>query len=184
MKRILFANQKGGVGKTMLADQAAFWLEKQKGNSKVSFIDLDQQGGAIHETVNDSEAAYQVIDTPGALKDEMREWFKDADVVVIPTNCNCHDMIPLERVMEIAGDFDPNKFIIVFNRWNRFSGTAEFINWFQISYPGYKTILVPMSVALTDAAARELSIADYKPKHKAAEAIDSLMRLIIKTLGD
>ena len=181
MKRILFANQKGGVGKTMLADQAAFWLEK---DSKISFIDLDQQGGAIHETNHNPDADYQVIDTPGALRDEMGEWFKQSDVVVIPTNCNCHDMTPLERVMEIAAEYDSSKFIIVFNRWNRFSGTAEFINWFQTSYPGYRTILVPMSVALTDAAARGMSIAEYKPRHKAVEAIDSMMKLILKTLGE
>lgn len=181
MKRILFANQKGGVGKTMLADQAAFWLEKE---NTVSFIDLDQQGGAVHETNNNPKADYQVIDTPGALQKDMKDWFEAADVVVIPTNCNCHDMEPLKRMMDIAKDFDSKKIIVVFNRWNRFSGTAEFINWFSICYPGYKTILIPMSVALTDAAAREMSIADYKPKHKATEAVNSLMKVIMNTLGE
>ena len=33
-KVIALVNQKGGVGKTMLADQAAFWLEKQNSQSK------------------------------------------------------------------------------------------------------------------------------------------------------
>lgn len=181
MKSILFANQKGGVGKTLLADETAFHLEK---DYKVSFLDLDQQGGAIHETKEVSEADFCIIDTPGALQADMREWIKEADVVVIPTNCNRHDMIPLERMMEIAADFEKEKFIVVFNRWNRFSGTAEFINWFSLSYPGIKTMLVPMSVALTDAAARGISISEYKPKHKAAAAIDDLNKLIFKALGE
>lgn len=181
MKSILFANQKGGVGKTLLADETAFHLEK---DYKVSFLDLDQQGGAIHETKEVPEADYLVIDTPGALQTELKDWIAEADVVVIPTNCNRHDMVPLERVMEIASEFDKEKFIIVFNRWNRFSGTAEFINWFNCSYPGYKTMLIPMSVALTDAAARSMSIEEFKPKHKAASAIDEFIKLVRKTLGE
>ena len=181
MKSILFTNQKGGVGKTLLADETAFHLEK---DHAVSFLDLDQQGGAIHETKEVSEAEYLVIDTPGALQSDMRQWIEEADVVIIPTNCNRHDMIPLERMMEIAADFDKEKFIVVFNRWNRFSGTAEFINWFNLSYPGYKTMLIPMSVALTDAAARGISISEYKPTHKAATAINDFTNLIFKALGE
>lgn len=181
MKRILFANQKGGVGKTLLADETAFHLEK---DYKVNFLDLDLQGGAIHEIKNEPDADFEIIDTPGALQTQMVEWFNGADVVVIPTNCNRHDMAPLERMMEIAADHDKEKIIVVFNRWNRYTGTAEFINWFNLSYPGYKTMLIPMSVALTDAAARDLSISDYKPKHKAASAIDDFIKLLMKTLGE
>ena len=181
MKSILFANQKGGVGKTLLADETAFHLET---NHKVSFLDLDQQGGSIHQTKNVPDADYMVIDTPGALQSEMKDWIREADVVIIPTNCNRHDMAPLERMMEIASEFDKEKFIIVFNRWNRFTGTAEFINWFNLSYPGYKTMLIPMSVALTDAAACGMSISVFKPRHKAVTAIDDLTKLIFKALGE
>ena len=180
MKRILFANQKGGVGKTLLADETAFHLS----DYRLSFIDLDQQGGANHETVEDPQADYQIIDTPGALQEHMREWFNQSDLIVIPTNCNSHDMIPLSRMMQIAAEFDKEKFIIVFNRWNRFSGTAEFINWFNSTYPGYKTFLIPMSVALTDAAARGISIQEYKPHHKAAAAVNDFVKLILKSLGE
>lgn len=181
MKSILFVNQKGGVGKTLLADEIAFQLEREH---TVSFLDLDQQGGAVHETKEVPEAEYLVIDTPGALQSEMRNWISEADVVIIPTNCNSHDMVPLQRMMELAAGFDSNKFIVVFNRWNRFSGTAEFINWFNVSYPGYKTMLIPMSVALTDAAALGMSICEYKPKHKAATAIEDFTKLIFKALGE
>ena len=181
MKSILFANQKGGVGKTLLADETAWHFEKMK---KVSFLDLDQQGSAVHKTKQLDDADYKIIDTPGALQKEMQQWIDEADVVVIPTNCNRHDMIPLERMMELTERCDKSKFIIVFNRWNRFTGTAEFINWFNVKYPGYKTVLLQASVALTDAAARSMSITEYKPKHKAAAAIDDFMSLLEKTLGE
>lgn len=181
MRYILFANQKGGVGKTLLADETAFYLEN---DYDITFRDLDQQGGANHKNDPIPHGDYMVIDTPGALNEEMNEWFDVADVIVIPTNCNSHDMAPLERMMEIAAEYDKEKIIIVFNRWNRFSGTAEFINWFCCTYPGFKTYLVPMSVALTDAAAHGMSINEYKPKHKAAAAINGLVELILKTLGE
>lgn len=181
MKRILFCNQKGGVGKTLLADSAAFHFEK---TSTVSFIDLDQQGGAIHESNEVTEPDVQIIDTPGALQKDMREWMRDSDLVVIPTNCNRYDMVPLQRMMEIAAEFPKEKFIIVFNRWNRCLGTAEFINWFSVSYPGYMTFFMPNSVAFTDAAARSMYIGDYKPKHKAAYAMEEFMNLLEKTLGE
>ena len=181
MKRILFCNQKGGVGKTLLADSAASHFEKK---TKVSFLDLDQQGGAIHETKNKPGAEILIIDTPGALQENMMEWIKEADIVVIPTNCNRYDMVPLQRMLEMASEFDQSKFIIVFNRWNRCLGTAEFINWFSVNYPGYKTFFMPNSVALTDAAARSLYIGDYKPKHKAARAMNDFMALLEKTIGE
>lgn len=181
MKTILFVNQKGGVGKTLLADETAFHFEKI---CKSCFLDLDLQGGAIHETSEkEDDTQVMIIDTPGALHEDMREWMKQADVVIIPTNCNRHDMIPLERMMKIASEFDKEKFVVVFNRWNRFTGTADFINWFTVSYPGYKTFLLQNSVALTDAAARSMSITDYKPKHKAAETINDFMNLLDRMIG-
>ena len=181
MKRILFCNQKGGVGKTLLADETAWHFEKFK---RVGFIDLDQQGGAVHESTDIEGTDLVIIDTPGALQKDTRKWMEAASLIVIPTNCNRHDMIPLTRMMEIAADFDKDKIIIVFNRWNRFTGTAEFINWFNVTYPGYKTFLLQASVALTDAAARGMSITEYKPKHKAAAAIEDFMNLLEKEIGE
>ena len=181
MKTVLFVNQKGGVGKTLLADETMFHFEKI---CRAAFLDLDMQGGAIHQTTDDPDADIRIIDTPGALDENMGEWMRQADVVVIPTNCNRHDMIPLQRMMDIAAEQKKDKFIIVFNRWNRFTGTAEFINWFNVSYPGYKTFLLQNSVALTDAAARDMSICKFKPKHKADDAIRDFMSLLEKTLGE
>lgn len=48
MKTILVCNQKGGVGKSLVADEIAFSFERS--GIPVSFYDLDAQGGTLHCT--------------------------------------------------------------------------------------------------------------------------------------
>ena len=47
MVNILVCNQKGGVGKSLIADELAFSFERS--GVPVSFIDLDAQGGTVHQ---------------------------------------------------------------------------------------------------------------------------------------
>ena len=47
MKNILICNSKGGVGKSLIADELAFYLEHK--NIACNFYDLDSQGGTIHK---------------------------------------------------------------------------------------------------------------------------------------
>lgn len=54
MKTILVCNQKGGVGKSLVADEIAFSFERS--GIPVSFYDLDTQGGTLHET-HEADAA-------------------------------------------------------------------------------------------------------------------------------
>ena len=65
MKNILICNQKGGVGKSLIADELAFSFERSQ--IPLSFFDLDRQGGTIHQTAQRVQAQAAVIDTPGAL---------------------------------------------------------------------------------------------------------------------
>ena len=68
MKNIVVCNQKGGVGKSLVADELAFSLERSK--LSTSFYDLDGQGGTLHETKEVESAETSVVDTPGALQRE------------------------------------------------------------------------------------------------------------------
>lgn len=72
MLTILIANQKGGVGKTTIADELAFELERR--GASVSFISTDPQGGSVHETDDgDEERDWRIVDTPGVLADALPE---------------------------------------------------------------------------------------------------------------
>lgn len=101
MKNVLALSQKGGVGKTTIADNLAFMLEAD-GNA-VTFYDLDPQGGALHDTTETPEAAFAVIDTPGAITEDTQDMIADADLIVIPTRASALDMPPLERTRGGAG---------------------------------------------------------------------------------
>lgn len=48
MKTILVCNQKGGVGKSLVADEIAFSFERS--GIPVSFYDLDAQGGTLPQS--------------------------------------------------------------------------------------------------------------------------------------
>lgn len=182
MKTVLFLNQKGGCGKTLLADEVAHWYEAK--GKKVNFYDLDAQGGTVHETKEIDGAEISVVDTPGALHSKMREWIESADLVIIPTRSNRQDMGAMKTMMDIIKDYDKKKFIIVFNQWNRFRGAADFKAWFNIIFPGFDIVEIPMSVTYSDASALGISIFEYQKKGKAAEAMRNFMNLIDNKLGE
>ena len=96
MKTILVCNQKGGVGKSLVADEIAFSFERS--GIPVSFYDLDAQGGTLHRTREADGAQVAVVDTPGALQEALSEWLKEADVVVSPTRTTSRDIEPLMRM--------------------------------------------------------------------------------------
>ena len=60
MKTILVCNQKGGVGKSLVADEIAFSFERS--GIPVSFYDLDTQGGTLHETHEADAAGKSVVE--------------------------------------------------------------------------------------------------------------------------
>ena len=65
MKTILVCNQKGGVGKSLVADEIAFSFERS--GIPTSFYDLDAQGGTLHKTREVDGAEVAVVDTPGGV---------------------------------------------------------------------------------------------------------------------
>ena len=113
-KIVVFANQKGGVGKTSLAISLAHWLTL--GNIPVLFVDADLQQSAATLRQEDAEnfstpepwkiyplditskadvkamlsklknlAGTVIIDSPGSLdNDNVKYIFNAADVIVIP----------------------------------------------------------------------------------------------------
>ena len=99
-KNILICNQKGGVGKSTLADLLMWSFEKD--GIPASFYDLDGQGGVIHQPIEVDNAAVAVIDTPGALQKDLGTWIQNADVIIIPTKAKILKIPQSELVVQAA----------------------------------------------------------------------------------
>lgn len=151
MKTILVCNQKGGVGKSLVADEIAFSFERS--GIPVSFYDLDAQGGTLHRTREADGAQVAVVDTPGALQEALSEWLKEADVVVIPTRTTSRDIEPLMRMRKAVFKHSRAKIVYVMNGWNRFKASRDFMEWFEGLAGDQTVVTLPQSEAFVQAGA-------------------------------
>lgn len=173
MKTVLVCNQKGGVGKTLIADELAFALERDK--IRFNFYDLDGQGSSIHQTHEDPEAVISIVDTAGSLQADMVKWIEEADFVIVPTMMSNRDAAPLERMIEILTPFKGKKpTLFVFNRWNRFNISKDFIAWFNEKYPDLKTTCLSDTTAFNQAGACGMSIHEFQSSNIGCRQIDHI----------
>jgi len=125
MRKIVFASQKGGSGKTTLAGHIAVEAERQ-GAGPVALIDTDPQGSLakwwnvrqdpapafiqsvfsnlFHDLDTARADGFQlvVIDTPPAVTRAISEVVAYADLVVAPTRPSPHDLRAVGPTVEIA----------------------------------------------------------------------------------
>lgn len=167
MKNILVCNQKGGVGKSLIADELAFSFERSK--VPVSFIDLDAQGGTIHQTAQHDDAKVTVIDTPGALQAELKDWIANADIVIIPTRTTSRDIEPLMRMQQAVEPArrDGKPVVYVLNGWNRWRASSDFLEWFKANSGDVLIYKLPQSEQFVQAGASGVSVVEYA-RHGAA----------------
>ena len=175
-KNILICNQKGGVGKSTLADLLMWSFEKD--GIPASFYDLDGQGGVIHQPIEVDNAAVAVIDTPGALQKDLGTWIQNADVIIIPTKAKILDMNPLLRMIDLVSSA-PCPVVYVEAMWNRFTAASMFDEWLTQETGGKAKILkIPQSELVVQAAAVGKSVIDYAPRSSAAEAASEFVHYI------
>lgn len=177
MKTILICNQKGGVGKTLIADQLIFLLEKD--NIPYSFIDLDQQGGAIHQPVKNDKAVVRVIDTPGALQDNLTKWIAAADMIIVPTKTSLSDQPALKTMIEILKPFHGKKPILyVLNGLNRYIASQQFVEWFTTSHPELKYLPLAQSEAFNNSAAQKKAVGKIKANSIPAQQMAAIYGVV------
>ena len=183
MKTILIMNQKGGCGKTLIADELAWSMERAK--IPCNFADLDAgQGSARHKPTKVENAEVQVVDTAGALNKRMLECIEEADFIIIPTLTGSSDMKPLVRMIELLKKNNVTKPVLfVFNRFNRFSVCRDFFEWFGKNYPELKTITLAETVAIQQAHFMDKSVVEYKPNSKGSKDIEKIVSIIKFELG-
>lgn len=181
MKTVMVINQKGGVGKTTIADELAFALERA--GKKVNFLTTDPQGGSVRsDTSNSDKADFEVIDTPGFINDNLPEWCRAADMILIPVVASSRDIEPSVRTYEVAKKEGHAPIMWVLNMYNP-RGTLErdFEGWADSE--GYNIIArIPRTAAIPQAATLAKSVGQYRSTNKATAAFDELAAAIIKKL--
>ena len=184
-KTILICNQKGGVGKTLVADELAFGFDRD--GIPYNLYDLDQQGGSVHKEVRNDNAVVGIVDTPGALQVitmqegkpvTLSDLMKDADLIIIPTKMTPRDLQPFLTMIDLIKQ---NKIkapvFYVFNEWNRYRATAEFEEWFKEAFPISIYYRIPKSEGFTQAALEGKSILEHR-EYKSSFAAMQIRELV------
>ena len=180
MKNILIINQKGGCGKSTLAD-LLMW-EFERNGIPASFYDLDGQGGVIHETFEHPKAKVAIIDTPGALQEDMGNWIKQADLIIVPTKTTMMDVKPLQRMISIVSKAKC-PIIYVEMMWNRFTTARSFEDWLIEETEQKSAILrIAQSEQMAQASAVGISVIEYAPKSTVAQDCRTFVEYVRKTL--
>lgn len=182
MFTVLFLNQKGGVGKTTIADELAFALERR--GQSVAFVSTDPQGGSVHELCSDPDFAetcdFQIVDTAGVLKDSVRDWCRASNMILIPMLPSTRDIEPTMRTLEIAKDSGTSAEIyLVVNNFYVFgkldNQLVEFLETEDI--PILEKI--PRAVALSQAAAEGVSVANFDPRSHVVPSLENLADAVL-----
>lgn len=177
MYTVLFLNQKGGVGKTTLADELAFALER-RGRS-VAFVTTDPQGGSVHEVCEDPDFAeacdYQIVDTAGSLSDAIGDWCRAADIILVPMLPSTRDMEPTMRTIAIAKESGTKASIhVIVNGFYAFGRLDRQLVEFLDAEDVPVIAKVPRAVALSQAAGEGKSVAEYAPLSHVVPFLEEL----------
>ena len=160
MYTILMLNQKGGVGKTTIADELSFALERR--GKTVAFVTTDPQGGSVHEVCDDPDFAeecdFQVVDTAGVLVGGVNDWCRAANLILVPMLPSTRDMEPTLRTLDIVRESGTGAkaYVIVNNFYAYGTLDRQLVEYLE----GEEVPIIakiPRAVALSRAAAAGVS---------------------------
>lgn len=182
MYTVLILNQKGGVGKTTIADELAFALERR--GYRAVYVSTDPQGGAVHEQPEDfaqiEQSDFQIVDTAGVLSEGMGEWCLNADLVLIPLLPSTRDLEPTLRTFGIAGASGtkaPVRFIV--NQYYPYEVMGQKLMAYM-EESGLPVIAkIPRTVALARAAGEGMSVAQFDRNNPSVVAFEALADEVI-----
>jgi chromosome partitioning protein len=115
MKTLTLANQKGGVGKSAVVCQFAYFLRDMK-NLRVLVIDLDHQGNTS-KAIRTSGLAVVSATTSSKLLDEKTEDVEDSPFLIIPAD---GDLLKKEKQADMHNRYANNLAAFLKNISGRF----------------------------------------------------------------
>lgn len=179
MKTILVANSKGGVGKTTIASELAY--AAQNSGLKFDYYDLDRQGGSSFSDRQDPESVLAIVDTPGALTEDLGKYIHASNLIVVPTRMSYRDQQPLELMIRTIRDAGVPA-IYALSQANRYRVCTDFIEWFKGAYPDEPVIAIPQSELFPQAGLAGRSVCQLKLDSFPAQQMNQLIGMIERQL--
>lgn len=203
---IAIAQQKGGVGKSLIATQLAEWLALSTGQP-VALLDTDTQGTArqwgsignpscdvIAGRVADAgELAGRydavVIDTAPRLDADQRRALATADLILVPVTPGAADLWALAPVLELIEAVQairPVRWSAIVNRADsRRLITGATIEALREAGVPVLSAMLSDRVAFPESVAAGQCVTEYAPGSKAAAELDAMGREVVRLLhGD
>lgn len=183
MKRVFVMNTKGGVGKSTLANELAFSLDRTQ--TPYSYFDLDSQCGSSHTETLSDDAVVQIADTPARPTDaELVKYAKAADVVVIPVRSSSMDTQAFSHTLRTVRENNPKStVVIVQNFWNRWTAAKEFREWLQKKTADAPIFPLSQSDMVVQASAKGISVVEWAPKARVAHQVMDIVNAVREAAG-
>ena len=178
-KTILVANSKGGVGKTTIASELGY--AARNSGLKFDYFDLDRQGGSSFEDQQDPDSTVAIVDTPGALTEDLGKYIQASDLIIVPTRMSYRDQQPLELMIKTIRDAGIPA-IYLLSQWNRYRVCADFLSWFKGAYPDEAVLAIPQSEMFPQAGLAGCSVCQMKLDSFPAQQVNQLIGMIEQQL--
>ena len=173
-KVVTVFNTKGGTGKTTIADELVFNLPKP-----VSFLNLDAQPGALHETI-EHQGSIIVADTPGRIEPGIEPVLERASVTVVPFIPSHKGLVALPEALSRVKH---NPLLVLNTFDSRLNVHKSVLEQVKSEY-GLPFVTVPRSTLFDQAAMQGKSVVDLAPNSKPAVAITTLAARVLSMIGE
>lgn len=179
MKIVSFVCEKGGVGKTMLADELYYHFERT--GVRASLYSLDGQYVARSKKADAPEVT--ILDTAGHIDDKLEDIVRKSDVVVVPVRPSLNDIEPFTRTMDLIDSVADCMVFIVVNAATPFTMTKSFMEWLYVKDFGCGVFKVPQSEYLAQSIGSGHSVVGNDKYGRASTSIIRVCNAISDELG-
>ena len=167
MKTIAVVCEKGGTGKSVIANELYESYVRQGVPASLYSLDGQYKDASSSKKVEDAEVA--IVDTPGVLTDNLSDLVSGADVIVIPVRPTPNDIEPFTWTVSIVAKNTNAPLVIVVNGTNRFRMCASFMAWLEKKPWAKNVVKVPQSEAIVQAQGMQKSVVNVD-RHCAARS--------------